>query len=99
MASDRQVAANRRNAAKSTGPRTTMGKHRSRMNAFRHGLTAEVLVPSLEDADEYRTFCSLIAADFAPLSAIEQHLVERLASLPLSRPPRALLAQLHGLSV
>jgi hypothetical protein len=81
VASDRQVAANRRNATKSTGPRTTMGKRRSRMNALQHGLAAEVLVPSLEDADEYRTFCSLIAGDFDPQSATEQQLIARLASL------------------
>jgi hypothetical protein len=41
-ASPAQIAANRRNAHKSTGPRTEEGKNRSRCNAFRHGLTAQV---------------------------------------------------------
>jgi hypothetical protein len=39
VASERQIAANRRNAAKSTGPRTAVGKSRARSNALHHGLT------------------------------------------------------------
>jgi hypothetical protein len=38
--SERRLAANRRNAARSTGPRTQAGKIRSRRNALRHGLAA-----------------------------------------------------------
>lgn len=38
MASAKQIAANRRNAARSTGPRTLSGKKRASMNAIRHGL-------------------------------------------------------------
>jgi|SRR5450631_1167857 hypothetical protein len=42
MASDRQLAANRRNAKKSTGPVSVSGKRRSRENALRHGLAIDV---------------------------------------------------------
>jgi hypothetical protein len=39
MATERQIAANRRNAAKSTGPRSSAGKRRARRNSYRHGLS------------------------------------------------------------
>jgi hypothetical protein len=42
MASERKIAANRRNARKSTGPRSEPGKKRAGQNAFRHGLTVHV---------------------------------------------------------
>src|SRR4051812_1485794 len=39
-----KVAANRANAAKSTGPRTEAGRAASRVNAVKHGLRAEMVV-------------------------------------------------------
>jgi hypothetical protein len=39
VGTERQIAANRRNARKSTGPRSVSGKKRSSKNAFRHGLS------------------------------------------------------------
>jgi len=41
MASARQIAANRKNARKSTGPRTRAGKQRACRNAYRHGLSIQ----------------------------------------------------------
>jgi hypothetical protein len=41
MASERQIAANRRNARKSTGPRSRTGKRRASGNAYRHGLASK----------------------------------------------------------
>jgi hypothetical protein len=40
VATDRQIAANRRNARRSTGPRSGAGRKRSGRNSFRHGLAA-----------------------------------------------------------
>jgi hypothetical protein len=42
MVSDRQVAANRLNARKSTGPRSGGGKKRAGRNAYRHGLSLRI---------------------------------------------------------
>src|SRR3984893_13113796 len=39
MASEKQIAANRANAQKSTGPRTAAGRLKSSRNALRHGLS------------------------------------------------------------
>jgi len=42
MASDQQLAANRRNVRKSTGPASDSGKRTSRVNALRHGLATRL---------------------------------------------------------
>jgi hypothetical protein len=42
MATKTQIAANRQNARRSSGPRSGVGKRRSGQNAYRHGLSAGV---------------------------------------------------------
>ena len=81
MASEKQTSANRRNAAKSTGPITENGKLQSRRNAVSHGLTAATVVTAIEDSQEFERFEAAIRADYQPVSAIEHELVASLASL------------------
>jgi hypothetical protein len=81
MTSYRQIEANRRNALKSTGPRTDAGKQVARCNAVRHGLTAETVIGALEDAEDYQAFEAAVAADYDAQSAVERELVLRLASV------------------
>src|SRR5215203_3308236 len=81
MTSLKQVAANRLNAQKSTGPRTAHGKRRSRQNAVIHGLTAETVITALENASDYQAFETIIAADYQPRSATEALLVTELVSV------------------
>jgi hypothetical protein len=81
MTSFRQIEANRRNAQLSTGPVTEEGKRRSRLNAVRHGLTAETVIDALEDSEDYAAFELAITADYDAQSAVERELVLRLASL------------------
>jgi hypothetical protein len=53
MATDAQVEANRRNARKSTGPKTAKGKEKSRGNAVKHGGRAKTIdvMPVLPQED------------------------------------------------
>src|SRR6516164_2751280 len=81
MTSFQQFEANRRNALRSTGPKTDAGKRRSRVNAVRHGLTAETVVGNLEDADDYKAFEATIIADYCAETAVARDLVLLLASL------------------
>ena len=81
MTSYKQIEANRRNALKSTGPKSEEGKQASRCNAVRHGLTAETVIGALEDAEDYKAFEAAITADYDAQSAVERELVLRLANL------------------
>jgi hypothetical protein len=81
MTSFRQIEANRRNALRSTGPKTEEGKRQSRRNAMRHGLTAETVIDGLEDSEDYKAFEAAVIADYDARSAVERELVLRLASL------------------
>ena len=81
MTSMKQIEANRRNSLKSTGPKTEAGKQASRCNAVRHGLMAETVIGTLEDAEDYKAFELAITADYDAQSAVERELVLRLASL------------------
>ena len=50
-----KIEANRKNAKRSTGPRTLQGKARSRVNALKHGLCSTTLVPEDIQAVRERT--------------------------------------------
>jgi hypothetical protein len=81
MTSLKQTEAKRRNALKSTGPRTDEGKDASRRNALRHGFTAETVLEPLENHEDCRAFEAAILSEYFPQTPVEQELVRRLASL------------------
>ncbi|MFC1673976.1 hypothetical protein ACFL12_07520 [Pseudomonadota bacterium] len=76
-----QIAANRRNAQRSTGPRTDAGKARSSFNGLRHGLYARDVVLPGEDRAAFDDLLDRLAADLAPEGAVEDELVRTAASL------------------
>jgi len=96
MTTPRQIDANRRNAQKSTGPRTKEGKERSRLNGVTHGMTATFDILPGEDAEAYEERLDAFTADLKPRNAFERDLVERIvrASWLLERAERAHVARL-----
>jgi hypothetical protein len=75
----KRAEANRRNAAKSTGPRTPEGKLRSRHNAVKHGETARSGLLPGEDADEFGALQEMMVGRLKPRNDAELILVERIA--------------------
>src|SRR5580700_1713699 len=78
MASPAQIAANVVNSQNSSGPRTETGKAASSQNSLKHGLTAHTVLLPGEDEAAYRRLCEGISADFGPVGATEQELIQLL---------------------
>ena len=78
--SQKQLIANRANAAKSTGPRTALGKARSAQNARKHGFTPSTFaVVRLEDLQEIDHLRADLLAAYQPVNSQELFAIERLA--------------------
>jgi len=78
--STRQLEANRRNAAKSTGPKTQAGKASSSRNACTHGFTATTVVLSTEDGSLFEQLRQELHAELCPVGLIETDLVDEIAA-------------------
>jgi hypothetical protein len=79
MASDAQINANRRNAQKSTGPRTPEGKAISSRNSLVHGLTSQSHQLPGEDPADLSALRDEYLDHYQPVGPIEAGLVERIA--------------------
>jgi hypothetical protein len=74
-----QLAANRQNAQKSTGPKTEAGKQRCRINATRHGLTGQFHAFSREDKAAFDRHCAALLEDLQPATYREKLLAVSIA--------------------
>jgi hypothetical protein len=78
MTSGKKIQANRRNALKSTGPRTPEGKDAVRLNALRHGLLSkEMLLPG-EDEKALTELGDTLRDELEPVGELENLLVNRI---------------------
>ena len=76
---EKQLAANRANAAKSTGPKTPGGKYNSSRNAITHGfLATSILLPG-ESRERFLELLSSLITEFEPETPNEFALVETMA--------------------
>jgi hypothetical protein len=79
VATDKQIAANRLNALKSTGPRTPEGRAAVRLNGVTHGLTAQTLVLKGESESDFKQLFDSLEAEHTPATPTEEALVVQLA--------------------
>jgi hypothetical protein len=79
MATIKQIRANRRNAQKSTGPKTPEGKDKVRFNALVHGLRAESAIIPGEDQSKFDQHLERISNAWQPQDDMEKSLVEQIA--------------------
>jgi hypothetical protein len=77
--SQRQLAANRANAQKSTGPRTEQGREKVAQNAVKHGLCGNFQVLSCEDQQQYDDFFERFLQAEKPADDVERELVAKMA--------------------
>ncbi len=78
-----KLAANRANAARSTGPKTEEGKAKSRLNAAKHGFTASLFPAFIskdgEDGEKFVTLRASVFDHYQPIGPIEQLFAEKIA--------------------
>jgi hypothetical protein len=78
MASPAQIAANRANAQRSTGPRSVEGKSISRFNALKHSVDAASIALPGEDPAAYQELVDSYDESYPPESVTHRFLIDNL---------------------
>ena len=82
MATEKQLAANRANAQRSTGPKTEAGKDIAKLNAVKHGgLSPLPVLPEVETRDAWQAHLAGTLESLRPRTHLETVLAERVALL------------------
>ena len=90
--SERKIEANRRNAARSTGPKSEEGKQKSRRNGWKHGMAAVVIVPAEETAALDASIAEW-TAQIGPDGLTEASLVHQMAAADVRMKRCATIAE------
>ncbi|NLZ06798.1 MAG: hypothetical protein GXY19_16655 [Phycisphaerae bacterium] len=77
---DKQTAANRRNAEESTGPITPAGKAKASRNSIKHGLLASDIVLGGESREEFESFRDTMIERLDPDGELENMLAHRIVA-------------------
>jgi hypothetical protein len=80
MRTAKQSAASRANSQKSTGPRTTAGKAKSRYNALKHGIHAETQTIFTESVEDLAELTAELHDQYSPADSTERFLVDTLVN-------------------
>jgi hypothetical protein len=78
MATERQIAANKLNSQKSTGPKSEQGKAKSSLNRFSHGFESNTTLAPDEDPKELSLLLADLTCEHQPMTPTEQLLVEKM---------------------
>ncbi len=81
MSTEARIIANRRNAQKSTGPRSPEGKAIVSKNSVKHGLTSKRDIISAEDQADFNLYRNDFFEELDPISPMEYMLAERIVNL------------------
>jgi hypothetical protein len=92
MTTEKQITANRRNAARSTGPKTPAGKSAVARNAVSHGLLSRHTLLIDESKAELTNLGKALRARLAPVGEVEEVLADQIIA-SVWRLRRALKAE------
>ncbi len=77
--SEARLKANRANAKRSAGPATDAGKRQSSRNSFKHGLTGQIHIATIQEMAVYQAFCQEFFDEWKPAGPTEKGMVQTLA--------------------
>ena len=81
--SHKKLEANRRNALKSSGPKTIEGKKQASLNALKHGLTAEKFVIIGENIKELESFRDRMIESLKPIGVEQEVIAEKIIEIAI----------------